>query len=52
VITAVGLSNEIAVMIVAIVIAVIVMLAFSGALSQYIGKASVPSKFWHCRFCR
>ena len=38
VITAVGLSNEIAVMIVAIVIAVIVMLAFSGALSRYIEK--------------
>lgn len=38
VITAVGLSNEIAVMVVAIIIAVIVMLAFSGALSRYIEK--------------
>lgn len=38
VITAVGLANEIAVMIVAIVVAVIVMLAFSGALSRYIEK--------------
>ena len=38
VITAIGLANEIAVMIVAIIIAVMVMLAFSGALSRYIEK--------------
>jgi predicted tellurium resistance membrane protein TerC len=38
VITAVGLSNEVAVMVVAIVIAVLVMLAFSEALSRYIEK--------------
>lgn len=38
VITAVGLSNEIVIMILAIVIAVLIMLAFSGALSRFIDQ--------------
>ena len=45
ILTAIGLVDEVSIMIIAVIISILIMMAFAGAISRFI-KRTLPCKCW------